>query len=79
MTQCYDMHESVPTYTNYNHCAKDRQRFIRQKNEIAISEFFAQCLFYRPYYYFESSETNQVNKNLIVLITLLAIHIMDIR
>ena len=20
MTQCYDMHESVPTYTNYNHC-----------------------------------------------------------
>lgn len=22
----------VPTYTNYNHCAKDSKRFIRQKN-----------------------------------------------
>lgn len=28
MVQCYDMHKSVSTYTNYNHYAKDRQRFI---------------------------------------------------
>lgn len=37
MTQCYDMHESAPTYTNYNHCAKDRQRFIRQKKSLQIN------------------------------------------
>lgn len=38
MVQCYDMHKSVSTYTNYNHYAKDRQRFIRQKKSLQIND-----------------------------------------
>ena len=78
MVQCYDMHESVPIYTNYNHRTNDSQRFIRQKKSLQINAQPSKNIFRWQLYYLtnffgiqtiklwifapKTNTTNEINK-----------------